>query len=96
MRDADALDAVGAVGIARAFMYGGMKKEPLWDSDSSFSSVYTPGATVSVVHHFHEKLLKLSQDMATETGRKLAERRHKFLALYLEQLAADLGIKNWE
>jgi uncharacterized protein len=95
LHDADTLDAIGAVGIARAFMYGGMKQEPLWIPDSRFSLRYTPGSAVSVVHHFHEKLLRLPQDMETEMGRDLAARRHEFTVLYLEQLAMDLGIEAW-
>ena len=75
VQDADRLDAMGAVGIARAFAYGGEKGRPLKDS----------------VSHFHEKLLLLKDMMNTETGRNLAEERHVFMMAFLEELEKETG-----
>ena len=69
VQDADRLDAMGAVGIARTFAYGGEKGRSLNDS----------------VEHFYDKLLKLKELMNTGTGRKLAEERHGFLIRFLEE-----------
>lgn len=70
VQDADRLDAMGAIGIARTFAYGGEQGRPLQDS----------------VQHFHDKLLLLRDMMNTETGKQLAAKRHVFLELYLEKL----------
>ena len=73
VQDADRLDALGAIGIARTFAYGGKKGRPMGDS----------------IEHFHEKLLLLKDLMNTEEGRKIAEERHDFLVLFLEQLRRE-------
>ncbi|MBJ7290875.1 hypothetical protein, partial [Williamsia sp.] len=59
VRDADKLDAVGAIGIARAFMYGGYIGETLWDPSAAISPTYTSGPTSSVIAHFYEKLIRV-------------------------------------
>jgi uncharacterized protein len=69
VQDADRLDAIGAVGVARTFAYGGEHGRGLDDS----------------VAHFHEKLLLLKDEMNTAAGRRLAEERHAFLEIFLEQ-----------
>jgi uncharacterized protein len=76
VQDADRLDAIGAIGIARAFNYGGFVNNPIFDPT---------GTDHSTVSHFYDKLLKLKDLMNTETGRKLADERHRFLELWLEQ-----------
>lgn len=91
VRDADALDAMGAVGIARAFMFGGKLGEPMWRPEVAAAPVYRPGEAASVVHHFHEKLLRLRDDMATAAGRALAGPRHDVMVEFLRQLAAESG-----
>ena len=80
IQDADRLDAIGAIGIARAFNYGGFRN----------NAIYIPGnvseiKVKSTISHFYEKLLKLKDMMNTATGRNLADERHKFLEKYLEQ-----------
>lgn len=75
VQDADRLDAMGAVGIARTFAYGGEKGRSLKDS----------------VSHFHEKLLLLKDMMNTETGKALAEERHAFMLSFLEELEKETG-----
>jgi len=78
MQDADRLDAIGAIGIARAFNYGGFRNNPIYYPDNE---QHVP----STINHFYDKLLKLKESMNTSTGRRIAEDRHKFLELFLEQ-----------
>jgi uncharacterized protein len=80
VQDADRLDAIGAIGIARAFSYGGFRNNPIYIPDEISS-----GSSRSTIGHFHDKLLKLKDMMNTPTGRKIAEERHKFLERFLEK-----------
>jgi uncharacterized protein len=89
VRDADRLDAIGAIGIARTFAYGGSKGNSLFNPElrvreNMTIEEYRNGET-STIHHFYEKLLKLKNLMCTETGRKLAEERHAFMEGFLQQ-----------
>lgn len=93
VQDADRLDAMGAIGIARAFAYGGSKGRPLYvpgngpNLHADFDSyARDEGATVN---HFYEKLLLLKDRMHTNSGRKLAEERHRFMELYLKLFFAE-------
>lgn len=89
LRDADRLDAIGAIGIARTFNYGGFKNQALYDpeipvrEEISVSAYYQEKS--STINHFYEKLLKLKDGMYTPTARKLAEKRHQFLEQFLDQ-----------
>ncbi|MGM0897371.1 MAG: HD domain-containing protein [Bacillota bacterium] len=90
VRDADRLDAIGAIGIARAFAYGGAKGRKLYDRDEQArtemtESEYRNGST-STVTHFYEKLLLLKELMMTDSGKHMAEERHQFMLSFLEQL----------
>lgn len=88
VQDADRLDAMGAIGIARAFSYGGFKGREIYDPRQGFvnpPSLADSKNSASTVHHFYEKLLVLKNLMNTSTGRKLAEERHDFMVRYLEQ-----------
>ena len=93
VQDADRLDAMGAVGIARCFAYGGYKNRPLYipgqkiRSPKSFED-YKKGEASSV-NHFYEKLLLLKDRMHTKTAKKLAARRHKFMKNYLKQFFSE-------
>ena len=82
VRDADRLDALGAVGIARAFAYGG------WAGNAMFQQL---DGSKSTVDHFFEKLLLLAGTMTTHTGRELAKRRHAYLRDFLSELSQELG-----
>ena len=84
VQDADRLDAIGAIGIARAFNYGGFRNNP----------IYIPGEKPedtgkSTIGHFYGKLLKLKDLMNTSTGHKIAEERHEILEKFLEQFYSE-------
>jgi len=87
VQDADRLDAIGAIGIARCFAYAGSKGDPLFDPELSVRETmteeeYRKGKS-SAVHHFYEKLLKLKGLMNTKAARDMAEERHAFMEEYL-------------
>lgn len=95
IQDADRLDAIGAIGIARTFVYGGYKNNPIYLPNvppnlDLTKEVYKKGNT-STINHFYEKLLKLKDMMNTSTGLKIAEERHRFMELFLEEF-----YKEWE
>ena len=84
--DADKLEAIGAIGIARAFSFGGLKGRALWDgADTTPAEVYVSGRMGTTLQHFYDKLLRLQADFNTASGRKLGEERTAFLRAYLEQ-----------
>lgn len=88
--DADKLEAIGAIGIARAFSFGGLKGRALWDgAPTDVPDVYVSGKTGTTVQHFYDKLLRLQADFNTASGRKLGEERTAFLRTFLEQFFAE-------
>jgi len=93
--DADRLDAIGAIGIARAFTYGGFFNRLIYDPATKPSKSITKEEYKTTkapsINHFYEKLLKLKNMMHTKLGRKMAKRRHRFLNLYLKQF-----FKEWK
>jgi uncharacterized protein len=97
VQDADRLDAIGAIGIARAFNYGGYKKNVMYNP-SEAPTTYTSveeyrNSNSSTISHFYEKLLLLKDLMNTQTGRIIAEQRHRFMEIYLEQFFLEWGDK---
>ncbi len=89
VQDADRLDALGAVGIARAFNYGGFRNRALYDPaiapDMHMTKEAYKTSASPTINHFYEKLLLLKDRMNTPTGKALAEERHAFMELYLAQ-----------
>lgn len=96
IQDADRLDALGAIGIARTFNYGGHKGRPLYDPsikpNLNMSKEEYKASTAPTVNHFYEKLFLLKDRMNTQTGRKIAERRHQFMELFLEEFYNEWGL----
>ncbi len=93
VRDADRLDAIGAIGIARAFTFGGAKDRPLYDDVLNVQSYEDEAAyrqaKGGTITHFYEKLLHLKELMTTSEGRKIAEGRHAFMVQFLDQFKQE-------
>lgn len=88
--DADKLDAIGAVGVARAFGYAGVHGMPLW---GEVSDDYTPGPggeRHTPHHEFYVKLKQIKDRLYTESGRRLAEERHRFMTAFFERMDAEV------
>ncbi|MCF6294938.1 MAG: HD domain-containing protein [Flavobacteriaceae bacterium] len=93
IQDADRLDAIGAIGIARCFNYGGFKDRKLFDPEIKPNLKMTKeeykNSDSPTINHFYEKLLLLKGKMNTKTGKQIAANRHQFMELYLEQFYAE-------
>lgn len=98
IQDADRLDAIGAIGIARTFNYGGFKNREIYNPgiqpNLNLTKEEYKNSTAPTLNHFYEKLLLLKDRMNTATGRKMAEQRHQFLELFLDEFYAEWdGVK---
>ena len=95
VQDADRLDAIGAIGIARTFAYGGAQGQPMYDPDKAprenadFDTYQRSDS--STVNHFHEKLFLLKDRMNTESARRLAAGRHSYMKSFLDRF-----LNEWE
>ena len=93
VQDADRLDAIGAIGIARTFNYGGFKNRVLYDPtitpNLNLTKAEYKASNAPTINHFHEKLLLLKELMNTKTGTKIATQRHQYMVDFLKQFHAE-------
>ncbi|MGE1163558.1 HD domain-containing protein [Peribacillus simplex] len=97
VQDADRLDAIGAIGIARTFAFGGKKGQPMFDPslsirESMTKEEYRTGKSSSI-HHFYEKLLRLQDMLNTCTAKRIASERHEYMVRFLEEFNKEWDVR---
>ena len=99
VQDADRLDALGAIGIARTFNYGGYKNRSIFNAEippkTKQSKAEYKASNAPTINHFYEKLLLLKDQMNTKSGKQLAQQRHEFMLQFLNQFYEECGKPNW-
>ena len=99
VQDADRLDAIGAIGIARCFAYGGFKNREIYNPEVPPNLKMTKeeykNSTAPSINHFYEKLFLLKDRMNTSSGKKIANERHKFMQLYINQLFKEIHFNSF-
>jgi len=90
LQDADRLDAIGAIGIARVFAVGGSEKRPFYNNEDPFCKTHTPDDNIWTLDHFYKKLLKLESLMNTKSAKIEAKKRTKVLKVFLSELKNEL------
>lgn len=90
LQDADRLDAIGAIGIARVFAVGGSEKRPFYNNEDPFCKIHTPDDNLWTLDHFYKKLLKLESLMNTKSAKIEAKKRTIILKDYLSELKREL------
>jgi len=97
VQDADRLDAIGAIGIARTFTFGGKKERPLYDptikARKLTSTKQARGGKTTILHHFEEKLFLIKDAMNTKTAKSIAKDRHDFMKGYVSQFMNEWNEK---
>ena len=95
VQDADRLDALGAIGIARTFNYGGFMNRTLYNPDIkpnlNMTKAEYKASTAPTINHFYEKLLLLKDTMNTKTGKQIAKERHNYMVSFLNQFHAEVN-----
>lgn len=94
VQDADRLDSLGAIGIARCLMLGGSLDRPLYETEDPFCERRDPDDSIATIDHFYSKLLRLGDGMQTDSGRQEAAKRTEFMLEYLQKLALELGVRS--
>ncbi len=91
VQDADRLDGLGAIGIARCFTVSGKLGSALYNNDDPFCNNRNPDSKLAAVDHFYEKLFKTAEQMKTATGKMVANERVNYMKQFLEQLGTEIG-----